>query len=270
VVGAFEGPITLTSTRATLRVPKDLEELDQWLLWRREQVGKRETKVPYSIQGRKASSTDPRAWTSFELAQKAWRASPRMYAGLGFVFVKSGGLVGIDLDDCLDSDGDVKVWARGTVERFSDSYMEISPSGSGLKIWARGELAANVPGVAIGDGRIEMYDHARFFTVTGRAFRGAALQIEDHAADLILLFEHLTAPTKRKVWPLQPLQGGRIPYGQQHSTLVSIAGTLRARRVCEQAVLACLLAINEHQLERPAPPENIARIVKSTRSWGAR
>jgi hypothetical protein len=74
----------------------------------------------------------------------------------------------------------------------------------------------------------------------------------------------------RKVWPLQPLDGGRIPHGQQHSTLVSIAGTLRARRVCEQAILACLLAINEHQLEQPAPAENIARIVRSTRSWSAR
>lgn len=52
-----------------------------------------------------------------------------------------------DLDDCLDLEGNLKLWARGVVERFSDSYIEISPSGHGLKIWLRGELATNLPGV---------------------------------------------------------------------------------------------------------------------------
>jgi hypothetical protein len=171
------------------------------------------------------------------------------------------------LDDCLNSEGDLKAWARGVVERFSDTYTEISPSGLGLKIWARGELPANVAGVQFGDGQIEIYDHARYFTVTGRAFRGAPLQVEDHSSDLQLLYERLAGG--RKTWPLQPLQGGRIPHGQQHSTLVSIAGTLRARRVCDEAIEACLQAINQFQCERPGPRENISRIVRGTRKWGA-
>lgn len=155
------------------------------------------------------------------------------------------------------------------VERFADTYMEISPSGSGLKIFCRGELPVNLPGVPRGDGSIEMYSHSRYFTCTGRAFRGAPLQVEDHAADVAHMYERL-ADRKVKTWPLQPMNGGRIPHGQQHSTLVSIAGTLRARRVCDQAILACLLAINEHQCERPGPVENIARIVTSSRAWGTR
>jgi primase-polymerase (primpol)-like protein len=249
-------------------VPDDLRERDQWLLWRSEMVKDREEKVPYSVRGSRASSTDPRTWSSFEVALNAWCRNPRGYSGLGFVFIAGGGLVGIDLDDCLDSD-EPKPWAQPIIEHFFDTYMEMSPSGTGIKIWARGSLPANLPGVKVSDGQIEMYDHARYFTVTGSVFRGAPLQVEDHAEDVRALYERLTSGSKG-AWKLQPLVGGRIPHGQQHSTLVSIAGTLRARRVCDQAIEACLQAINRYQCERPGPPENIARIVASTRSWRSR
>lgn len=33
------------------------------------------------------------------------------------------------------------------VERFSDTYTEISPSGAGLRIWARGAVPANFGGL---------------------------------------------------------------------------------------------------------------------------
>jgi hypothetical protein len=175
-------------------------------------------------------------------------------------------MVGIDLDQVLDGDGKVKAWGRGIVEKFFDTYMEISPSGSGIKIWLRGALPANLPGIQVGDGQIEIYDHARYFTVTGRVFRGAPLIVENHAQDVFQLYRRLL-PADRGTWPLQPLQGGRIPYGRQHSTLVSIAGTLRARNVCDAAILACLQVVNAQQCERPGPADHIARIVRSTRHW---
>jgi hypothetical protein len=119
--------------------------------------------------------------------------------------------------------------------------------------------------VKVVGGAIELYDHARYFAVTGRLFRGSPLQIEDHTKDLLMLYNSLTAG--RRAWPLRSLPGGRILYGQQHSTLVSIAGTLRARGVCDEAIDACLQAINAHQCEKPGPPQNIARIVRSSRKW---
>jgi hypothetical protein len=196
-----------------------------------------------------------------------WRRQPNSYAGLGFVLSPADQFCGIDLDDALDAEGVLKPWAFGIVERFSDTYMEISPSGRGLKIWARGPLPANQPGVSIGDGQIEMYDHARYFTVTGRPFRNSPLEIEDHAADLLELYRHLTERRARG-WTLHPLPGGGIPYGRQHNTLVSIAGTLRARHICDEAIEVCLQTINSVQCERPAPREHIARIVQSTKRWG--
>jgi hypothetical protein len=252
-------------TTPDLLVPDDLTEMDQWVLWRFVVIRGRKTKVPYQTNGDLADSTDPRTWTTFEEALRAWRRNPRRYAGVGFVFSSEGRFVGIDLDDALDEKGDLKDWARGIVERFSDTYMEISPSGRGLKIWARGSLPANLPGVKVGDGQIEMYDHARYFAVTGRAFRGAPLQVEDRAADLRTLYDWLTAGRKR--WLLQPLPSGLIPLGQQHNTLVSICGTLRAREVCDEAIEACLQVVNEKQCEKPGPREHVTRIVRSSRKW---
>jgi len=250
-------------------IPDDLAELDRWGLWRLERVGGRDAKVPYSVGGHRASTADPAAWVSWEEVVRVFVAAPNRYTGFGFLFVKEDGLVGIDLDDVLDGSERVKDWGRGVVERFGDTYMEVSPSGTGLKIWARGALPGNLPSVKVADGAIELYDRLRYFTVTGRAFRKAPLEVEHHEQDILALHERLSS-NGRKVWPLQPLDGGRIPHGQQHSTLVSIAGTLRARRVCDEAILACLLAVNSHQCERPGTVEAISRIVRNTRAWASR
>src|SRR5262249_49502660 len=120
----------------------------------------------------------------------------------------------------------------------------------------------------VGDGQIEIYHHARYFAVTGQTFRGAPLHVEHHDEDVQALYNRLSGG--RKTWRLQPLEGGRIPSGQQHSTLVSIAGTLRARRICDEAIEACLQVINQRQCERPGPRENISRIVRSSRGWRPR
>ncbi len=261
--------MTSSMSAANLHIPDDLAERDQWILWRREKVAGRETKVPYSVQGYRASSTNPSNWAEFQMALNTWQRQPERYAGLGFVFAPEDPFVGIDLDDCLDAQGTLKNWAHGIVERFSDTYTEISPSGQGLKIWAKGRLPANVPGARVGDGQIEIYDRSRYFTVTGCVFRGAPLEVEDHAADVLLLYERLIHRKDKPRWPLQPLDGGRIPYGQQHNALVSIAGTLRARRVCDEAIEACLHIVNERQCERPGPRVHIAQLVRSSRKWGA-
>lgn len=252
------------STLPQLRVPDDLVEVDQWVLWRNEN----RTKIPYTAAGRRASSTDPATWCSYEEALAAWHRNPRRWTGIGFVFHASDPFVGIDLDDSLDDDGNPKPWARGIVERFADTYCEVSPSGHGLKLWCRGALPANVGKVPIDDGGIEMYSHSRFFTVTGQSFRGAPQHVEDHASDVLALHAALTRAHGR--WKHQPDAGGKIPHGRQHFTLVSIAGTLARRGVCPEAIEACLQVVNARQCERPGPPENIKQIARSSSLWMAR
>jgi putative DNA primase/helicase len=81
-------------------VPDDLAELPRWAVWRSEDS----RKVPYRVDGSRASSADPRHWGELEDARAAL-ASGR-FPGLAFVFVKDDGLVGIDLDVSLDADGE--------------------------------------------------------------------------------------------------------------------------------------------------------------------
>jgi hypothetical protein len=254
------GEMDLSAGVAPL-VPDDLAELARWAVWRSEGGNK----VPYRVTGYRADVTNPAHWGQLERAQRAL-ASGR-YSGLAFAFFKEDGLVGIDLDDALDADGNPKPAFQPILEPFDDTYIEISPSGQGLKLWVRGSLPDNLAQVAVGGGGVEMYDHARYFTFTGLRFRGAPPQVEDHASHVLQLYEQLTQRRGRG-WPLQPLPGGRIPHGQQHSTLVSLAGTLRARRVCDEAIEACLQKVNQIQCERPGPASNISRIVRSTRKWG--
>jgi putative DNA primase/helicase len=92
-------------------------------------------------------------------------------------------LIGIDLDTCRNSDGIFEPWAQEVIERF-DSYTEVSPSGTGAKVFCQisAEALAEVraaAGLTI-DGRefkrangkdhppaIEVYVGRRYFTVTG-------------------------------------------------------------------------------------------------------
>jgi len=241
-----------------MTVPDDLSELAQWVLWRREN----DTKVPYRTNGRRASSTDPTHWGEYAEVIEVLRRHPDRYAGLGFVFCGADPFCGIDLDDCLDAGGTPKAWARGVVERFADTYAEVSPSGRGLKIWCRAAMERNLGKVAIEGGGIEIYTHARFFTVTGRRFREAPLQVEHHQTDVDALLQHLRRPTRALIG-----SDGKIPYGRQHWTLVSLAGTLRRRGVCREAIEACLQVVNARQCERPGLPANISKIADSAGRW---
>ncbi|REA00587.1 hypothetical protein DEQ92_19675 [Haloferax sp. Atlit-6N] len=79
------------------------------------------------------------------------------------MFTKEDPIVGIDLDDCRDPEtGDVDEDAQDIIDRL-DSYTEISPSGMGYHVLIKGDL----PEGRNRRGHIELYDTARFFTVTG-------------------------------------------------------------------------------------------------------
>jgi len=138
-------------------IPEELRARPQWVVWKA--VGERPDKVPYSPRsGRKASSTDLLTWSTFQEALEAYENG--QYEGVGFVFSSADPYTGIDLDGCVDADGEIAGWALEIV-RYFDSYTELSATGSGLHIIVRGE----VPNRRKGD--VEVYSSKRFFTVTG-------------------------------------------------------------------------------------------------------
>jgi putative DNA primase/helicase len=138
-------------------IPEELRARPQWVVWKA--VGDRPDKVPYSARtARRASSTDLLTWSTFQEALEAYENGD--YAGLGFVFSSADPYTGIDLDDCVDADGEIALWALEIV-RYFDSYTELSATGTGLHIIVRG----NVPNRRKGD--VEVYSSKRFFAVTG-------------------------------------------------------------------------------------------------------
>ena len=181
-------------------IPRELQALRQWVCWRlvEREPGKL-TKVPYTPAGRLASSTNRRTWSTF----KQVCAAARGFDGIGFVFTRDAGFVGIDLDKCRDPEaGETEPWALAIIDEVS-SYTELSQSGRGWHIIVRGALAEQGRCRA---GRVEMYDHARFFVMTGKAEFGIGRE-EIRAIDLTSLQERL--PT------LDPFSGSSIPHERQ-------------------------------------------------------
>jgi primase-polymerase (primpol)-like protein len=141
-------------------LPAELTSRARWVRHR--------AKVPLTIEGRCASSTDPATWASYRDAKAS-----EIGDGLGFVF-NGDGIAGIDLDHCL-AGGVLEPWAQQILDRCPATYVEISPSGTGLHIFGR---------AIVGAGRrrngVEVYDRGRYFTVTGLPFGKPSRKLADN------------------------------------------------------------------------------------------
>jgi len=191
-------PIVHDTTLISENTPQELRDRPQWVVWRTEDRGGKSTKIPYDAKtGREASSTNPATWTTFDQAVEACDRSDR-YDGIGFTFAADGLFCGIDLDDCLDGNGNVAPWAQEILGQFR-SYSERSPSGRGLKIFLRGRKPDYAKCAARdidpdGIGRLELYDKARYFTVTGDLWPGSPAEVVDCRAALDALCRRLWGP----------------------------------------------------------------------------
>lgn len=138
-------------------MPAELRERSRWVVWKG-------AKVPYnaSMSNSKASVIDPETWGTFDQAQTAYEEGG--YSGVGFV-LNGDGIVGVDLDQCFCGD-QPKPEALKLLERIGCKYVEVSPSGRGLRGFGRGEAIKGVHGVVDGV-KIELYAAGRYLTVTG-------------------------------------------------------------------------------------------------------
>jgi len=102
--------------------------------------------------------------------------------GVGYVFLPENGKTGIDLDHCIEQ-GQIHTRAQEIIQEL-DSYSEISPSGTGVHILARGSL----PGPLRKKDGIEMYDKGRYFAVTGNMLRGTPTTVNQRQAQLGALY----------------------------------------------------------------------------------
>jgi len=178
-------------------IPDELKRVPQWLCWRWEKrkTGDAEpkwTKPPFNPKtGKYASTNDPSACVPYECAIAAYRSGD--WDGIGFVFTPDDPYVGIDLDNCRDlSEGSLFTKPMELVRSF-DSYTEVSPSDTGVKIIVRGAL----PGNGGKNRQLEMYDRARYFTLTGNVLDGVSPDIEERQEAVMALYDRAFAKSER-------------------------------------------------------------------------
>lgn len=188
------------------RVPASLKLVKQWVLWKFVERDGEATKVPFQICGRHAKSNDARTWTDFISACQRMGG----YAGLGYMFQAGSGVVGVDLDGCRNPEtGEVADWAREIVHRLN-SYAEVSPSKTGIKIWVMATLpdggagkkraVDGAPAVCGKTPAIEIYDRGRYFAVTGWRLSGVSNNVEPRQGELDeLLAKHFPKPAPSQI-----------------------------------------------------------------------
>ena len=188
-----------------VQVPSELQQLDQWVLWKSETRDDKPTKIPYNAHKQtRASATDSNTWCSFSKACATFAKNSTKYAGIGFVFSPNDPYVGIDFDDCLEG-GKLKDWAHELVNLILPTYTEISPSGNGIKMWIQANKTNSGNRKSIGDGGIEIYDQERYFTVTGELF-GETVTITQNQDGFDQLIQKVWDTSKTKTKPMRKKQ----------------------------------------------------------------
>jgi putative DNA primase/helicase len=185
-------------------IPSELRQRRQWVAWRVEMRpdrtgAPRATKVPVDARtGRNASATNPATWTDFN---RTVDYAQRHDAGIGYVFAADDPYSGVDLDKCRDpQSGAITAWTHGVIQLL-DSYTEVSPSATGVKIFIRAKL---VEAAGRRRGPVELYSSSRFFTVTGQRLSDSPRAIQDRQAQLDALVQRLFPPPP----PVQPRRSG--------------------------------------------------------------
>ena len=163
-------------------VPETMKQLNNWLL----QKGK----VPYSALTRlKTSPASPEGWASYEEVLMVLENSD--FEGLGFGFLHDDGLTFIDIDHCIDGDGELSELAEEIMEMFSDTYAEVSQSETGLHIVCRGTIPQTIK-----RKDIEIYSSGRYMAFTGNAWTAA--EPTNHQAELDMLYERYRPKQSRE------------------------------------------------------------------------
>ncbi len=165
-----------------------IETLAQYQNWVGFKIVKRDngktTKPPFNpLNGQMAKPNDPNTWGSYNQALAAVKQYG--FDGIGFMFYpKTINLVGIDLDHCLDSNGQLSEFAQKVIAMVP-GYWEVSPSEQGLHCFVLG----NIPTGQRKHTKLgfEIYQEGRYFTVTGKQWPGTANELTDQTTQLYTL-----------------------------------------------------------------------------------
>ena len=182
-------------------IPAELTSLQQWVCWHYEDRDGTPTKPPIQAKsnGRLiyAKSNDPTTWSDFTTAVDA--VARLNLQGQGLCLSATDNLTGLDLDHVFDpATGELDPLAAKVLERFAGTYVEVSPSGTGFRIFCYGKPQRS--GKCAGKLKwLEVYSYPskRYLTVTGNHWHGSAATVTDQQAALDWLHGQFMEPPTR-------------------------------------------------------------------------
>lgn len=167
----------INSEKYIENVPQDLKDRSQWLWFKRivnvDKHGMEKViKMPVSPIILKSNFWNQKEnWADFETAVNNLKSSG--CDGLSFVLSKDDPFVCIDLDNVDNKKQDM------FINDFNGTYVEISQSGMGIHIFAKGEIEKNFNNQL---EKVEMYQENRCIAMTGNIYK-----FNDFAANKVFL-----------------------------------------------------------------------------------
>jgi Family of unknown function (DUF5906) len=156
-------------------IPRELRDLKQWECWLRH-GGKKVPINPHTGSAYpKGIDADAMGTASFNTAVKRLQLDVSLL-GPGFRFKTGGEYVGVDFDDCRDpATGAIHPWVEEWLRKF-ETYADVSPSGTGVKLILKGHLDKAITKTPLGNGvSVEVYSKGRYFALTGVSPNGDAM-----------------------------------------------------------------------------------------------
>jgi len=249
-------------------IPPQLKGWKQWVFWRgvkHDEADKKPTKIPFNATGA-AKSNDRSTWLPF-VAMQTWMQ--RKMDGIAFVLSDDDPFSMIDLDGCIE-DEKISEFARKVIEYF-DSYTEISPSGTGVRIFVEGKVDSAIKHPKVNDKTLplEIYSRSRVATVTGHVIRNKP--VCNRQEKLTKTYEaykpkpkYLPAANGKQhdngvfKMPTEP-----IPEGQRNNTLAKWAGVMKSKGLPEVEYFAYLHQINLTLCQPPLSDKEVDTIGRS-------
>ena len=149
-----------------LYLPEAMKAVCNWCAWRLEERNEKKTKVPYMLPHRRAESNNRNTWSSFDTITAILESAQGYFSGYGFMI--ADGFVFVDVDHCIDDNGEIDERGKDVLEAFPLSYAEFSQSGHGLHVITRGTIPRGFNNRSKG---VEMYSSGKFCACTGWAIQ---------------------------------------------------------------------------------------------------
>ena len=182
-------------------IPRYMRDHARFCFWRMETRKGDITKVPYNPNDPKccAQTNRPETFGTFGEAM----AACRQYGGTGIGVLNDQGLWGIDIDHCVDENGQFSELAKDII-RIMNSPTELSPRGGGVHIYfmaAHTDYSKARYYINNHDIGLEVYpsgESPKYLTVTGRHVDGTPADISgDRSAEIMQVLEkYMVRPEK--------------------------------------------------------------------------